>query len=116
MTQSQQLALLNGNSITEFDFYDAVDNVLDELRTNSDIEQATFVLNKLDVLGDISAKAKARLLYGMNLWWIDTHQEDTFTDYIESISTENKATVVERYIRVEQAINEGHIPVQLAEQ
>jgi len=115
VTKQSQIALVNGEALTEHDVYDAVDNVIVELYKTGDIGKATQVLNVLDRIGNISSHAKAKLLYGMSMWWQETKQEDSFLDYIESMSNQNKATVVGRYINVQQQIEEGYIPKELSE-
>lgn len=109
MTKSSQLAIVNGDSLTEQDVLSAVDMVVEDLNKTGDINKATDVLNTLNRLEDVSGKALARLLYGMYKWWLANNDKKSFQDFIES-RTSLKPVTVDRYITVEDCILSGEIP------
>jgi hypothetical protein len=112
---NKQLMIINENAFTENDVYQAVDTVIEKLYRTGDLSEATQALNVLDQIGEISAHAKARLLYGMSRWWLETEHPDNFFDYIESMTSRNRRVVVERYVLVQECIEQGKIPELLTE-
>lgn len=103
MTQASQLALINGDALTERDVMDAIDAVLVELNQTDNIEQADKVLQILNRIEDVSGIAKAKLLWGFYEWWNKTKQDevrdDNFWDYIE-VTDKQKKTYAKRLITV----------------
>lgn len=112
--KNNQLAIVDGRAFTEKDMYSAIDGVIDDLNTTGDIQRATDVLYVLERLEDVSGHAKARLLYGMWKWWTSESKTDNFTDYIESHSQKTKKVTVDRYITVQEMIEVGSIPEDVA--
>ena len=106
--------VINGQGLSEKDVFSAIDNVLIQLNDDSDFGKATDVLNKLDKLNNITGKAKAYLLWGMNLWHSKNRQDD-FTDHILSTTTiRNRKTVLE-YMNVWEQIEQENIPKHIQE-
>lgn len=115
MTKSSQLALINGDALTGEDVLSAIDGVIDDLNSTGDLGKATHVLTVLEKIEDVSSHAKAKLLYGMNLWWIENKPDEVFKDYIESHSEKTKAVTVDRYITAQSYIESGDIPDDVAQ-
>lgn len=113
MTKSSQLALVNGDALTEQDVLSAVDMVIQDLNETGNINKATDVLNTLDKIENTSGRAKAKLLYGMYKWWLENNDKKSFNDFIES-RTSLKPVTVDRYITVEDCIETGEIPEDVA--
>lgn len=115
MTKNNQLAVVDGRVFTEQDMFSAIDIVVADLNDTGDLGKATHVLTMLEKIEDVSSHAKARLLYGMNVWWIENRPDDVFKDYIESHSEKTKAVTVDRYITVQSYIESGEIPEDVAQ-
>jgi len=112
VTKSSQLALVNGDALTETDVLDAVDSVIITLHETNDISKPTEVLNILDRINDVAGKAKARLLYGIHMWWLE-NGEGNFTDYIKT-QTKTSPVTADRYITVQTYVESGEIPEDVA--
>lgn len=115
MTKSSQLALINGDALTEQDVYSAIDIVLVNLNETGDISEATNVLTTLNRIGNVAGHAKAKLLYGMYQWWQENGNGKSFEDYIASKSVDAPESVtIDRYITVQEKIESGEIPDAIA--
>jgi len=112
--KNNQIAVVDGRAFTEQDMFSAIDSVVDELESTGDIQKATSALVALEKLENVSGHAKARLLYGMWLWWLENNSEKPFADYIESRGSETKKVTVDRYITVQHRIGTGEIPEDVA--
>lgn len=111
--KNNQLAIVDGKVFTEKDMYSTVDIVIDNLNQTGDIQQATTSLIALEKLGNVVGHAKARLLFGMGVWWHISHQMGNFYDYVESHTSIKKVTI-DRYITVQSCIDLGEIPDDVA--
>lgn len=111
---NKSLITVNEQALTERDFMSSIDDVIDNLNNTGDLQGATKVLNNLDRLDNVTGHAKAKLLCGMNAWYVANNQGDEFSDYIESVSTTKKITV-ERYVLVWHLIEENYIPHTIAQ-
>lgn len=105
------LALVDGKVFTSKDMMSAIDNVLIRLNDTGNINQAVKVLNDLDRIDNVTGHAKARLLYGMSIWY-EQNKEDDFSNYVDSVSSTKKVTV-ERYVNVWQQIEDENIPKKI---
>lgn len=112
MAKSSQLALIDGKALTESDVLEAVDLVIDDLYQNNDLSKPTQVLNTLEKIGDVAGKAKAKLLFGIHQWWMENEKGD-FRDYIKTQSPMSPV-VVDRYITVQEQLESGAIPEDIA--
>lgn len=116
MARQQSLSLANGKGgLTDRDVYQQVDIVLEDLRQTGNIDKAIHALDVLDRITDVSAHAKAQLLWGMKVWWDEQGLDEEFTDFLESRTSTNKATVVERYINAHDKIQKKIIPASFAQ-
>lgn len=101
--KDSQLALINGQALTEQDVMVAIDTVLEELNNTDNIERADHVLQILNRIENTTGLAKAKLLYGFHEWWRlskqDEKRNDTFWDYIE-VKDQQKKTYAKRLITV----------------
>jgi hypothetical protein len=115
MTKSSQLALINGDALTEQDVYSAIDTVISNLYDTGDMNEATKVLTTLNRIGNVAGHAKAKLLYGMHQWWQENGEGKSFEDYIASKSVDAPESVtIDRYITVQEKIESGEIPASIA--
>lgn len=114
MTKNNQLAIVDGRAFTEKDMYSAIDGVIDNLNATGDIQNAMNALVALEKLEDVSGHAKARLLYGVNLWWSVNNPNKSFADHVESHSRKTKKVTVDRYITVQEMIETEQIPEDVA--
>lgn len=112
MTKYSQLALIDGQGITEAGIMDAVDVVVSKLYQTNDLHQVTNVLGTLDTIGELAGKAKARLLFGIHQWWLE-YGEGDFEDYIRT-RTSLSSTTAQRYITVQTYLRSGEIPEDVA--
>lgn len=110
--KKSQLAVINGDALTESDVLDAVDSVIDNLHQTNDVYEATKVLGTLEKIGEVAGKAKARLLFGIHQWWIENSMGD-FDEYVKS-STTLSPTTANRYITVQTYLVSGEIPDDVA--
>lgn len=108
MTKETQLALVNGSALTESDVMSAIDGVIVQLHQTGSLQEATKVLNILDQIDNVTGHAKAKLLWGMEIWW-RRNKEDDFGDYVESTSGTKRVTVL-RYLNVQECIEQEYIP------
>ena len=106
---SKSIITINDQPITEKDVMQGIDNVLVNLNDTGDLAGATKVLNALDTLNNVTGKAKAKLLWGMQRWYAQVKPEEEFSDYIESTTTTKKVTV-DRYVSVWTFIDNESIP------
>lgn len=106
---SKSLLTINNQSFSERDVMQGIQNVLVTLQDTGDLDNATRVLTSLDLLNDVSGKAKAYLLWGMNTWYIQNKPEEDFGDYIESTTSTKRVTVL-RYVNVWEQIEKEEIP------
>lgn len=112
MTKSSQLAIIDGSALTESDVMNAVDLVVDNLYQTNDVHQATKVLNTLEKIGEVAAKAKAKLLFGIHQWWVENKQGD-FAEYVKT-QTPVQPVTADRYIAVQTYLESGDIPDDVA--
>lgn len=111
---SKALLVINDQTFTEKDVMQGIDNVLVNLNDTGDLTSATKVLTSLDLLSNISGKAKAYLLWGMNSWYAQNVPGEDFGDYVES-TTGTKRITVARYINVWKQIDDEQIPKAVQE-
>jgi len=118
MTKETQLALVDGSALTEKDVMSSIDTVLQRLYETGNLTNAVKVVNIMDKIGEVSGKAKAKLLWGISQWWIETEQaekrNDTFLDMMES-ETGSKSVTVSRYVNVWKYIENEDIPADVRE-
>lgn len=118
MTKETQLALVDGSALTEKDVMSSIDTVLQRLYETGNLTNAVKVVNIMDKIGEVSGKAKAKLLWGISQWWTETGQaekrNDTFLDYMES-ETGSKSVTVGRYVNVWKYIENEDIPADVRE-
>lgn len=112
MSKNVQLALVNNEALTEQDMFYAIDGVVQELNQTGDIRKATQVVSILDRIDNVTGKVKAKLLHGMNRWYLLNKPQDDFGDYIES-TTPTKRITVERYVNVWEQIEQERIPKKI---
>lgn len=103
MTTNTQLALIDGQALTEQDVMSAIDSVLLDLQTTGNMQVVDNVLNILNRIENTSGLAKAKLLHGAYAWWqknkMDEVQNDTFWDHIQ-VQDHQKKTYAKRLITV----------------
>lgn len=108
--------LLNGRVITEQDALDAVDDVLENLASTSDLSVVDSTIQSLLGMQRISGRALAKILWGTKNWWESTQQDtitgDTFEDYIHA-NHGLKPVTTGRYINVWDKCEKGLIPETL---
>lgn len=118
MTKETQLAIVDGSALTEKDVMSSIDTVLQHLYETGNLTNAVKVVNIMDKIGEVSGKAKAKLLWGISQWWTETGQaekrNDTFLDYMES-ETGSKSVTVGRYVNVWNYIQNEDIPADVRE-
>ena len=118
MTKQTQLALIEGSALTEQDVMSAIDDVILHLRQTNDMSEIVKVSNIMDKINKVSGLAKAKLLWGWNMWWSETGQEtkrgDVFEDMVES-ETGTKPITIKRYILTWQYIDDLVIPKEVQE-
>lgn len=118
MTKETQLAIVDGSALTEKDVMSSIDTVLQRLYETNNLSNAVKVVNIMDKIGEVSGKAKAKLLWGISQWWTETGQaekrNDTFLDYMES-ETGSKSVTVGRYVNVWKYIENEDIPSDVRE-
>lgn len=112
MTKEAQLALVNGSAMTENDVMLAIDGVIQQLHQTGNLNEATKVLNILDRIDNVTGHAKAKLLWGIWIWWKVERKNDDFGDHIES-STSTKSITAQRYVNVWEHIEQNDIPKKL---
>lgn len=104
---------INGETLTAENVDKEIDNVLQELRKTNDPTVVDNAISTMIGLSKVSLFSLAHLLYGFNLWWLDTEQDkargDTFEDYIESVHGLNP-TVMGRYVSIWHKRDTGQFP------
>lgn len=95
---------VNGNIITGNDIFAAIDEVLDHVNATGDLSVAETALKSLEGIERVSGMAIAKLLSGLEDWWTSTDQEkitnDTFEDWVQSVSSNFKNIYIKRCISV----------------
>ena len=118
MTKSTQLALINNEALTEADVMSAIDDVILKLRQTNDMSEVIHTTNVMDKINKVSGLAKAKLLWGWDLWYKETGQEekrgDVFEDMVES-ETGTKPITTKRYINTWSYIEDCIIPKEVQE-
>ena len=111
---------VNNTNITGHDILSAVDAVLEQVKSNNDLDFAKNALVSLKGIERITGKALAKLLYGLKSWWDDADQKtltgDTFKDWLESIDIEFNDTYVKRLITIQKYEESGTFSERLMEQ
>jgi hypothetical protein len=114
--KNSQLALVNGDALTEADVMSAIDLVIEELNRSDNDSKVAQVVNIMDKIGQVTGLAKAKLLWGWHDWYSRTKQEavrgDEFEDMVEA-ETGTKAITAERYIRTWGYIQDCVIPKEV---
>jgi len=97
--------------ITGSDILNAIDNVLEHVRETGDLSVAENALKSLMGIEKVSGVAIAKLLSGLHKWWDDTNQDtltnDTFDDWIYSVSDQFNSTYIDRCISIYQKQESG---------
>lgn len=116
MSKNAQLALIDGQALTEQDVMSSIDDVLYELRRTNDMTKVIAVVNIMDKIGRVSGIAKAKLLWGWRGWWDETGQaekrNDEFVDMVES-ETGTRPITTKRYILTWNYIEDLTIPKEV---
>lgn len=101
MTPSQ-LVLIDGQALTEQDVLNAVDDVLLQMQETQCLDVADQALRNLNRIEETSGLAKAKLLHGMYIYWVEHNLDETgdnFFDHVASMG-QQKAVYAKRLITV----------------
>jgi len=116
ITNSPARLLINGETITADNIDSEIDNVIAELQKTNDPTIMDNAITTMIGLSKVSLFSLAHLLYGYNLWWLDTNQDDvrgdTFEDYIQSVHGLNP-TVMGRYVSIWHHRMAGEFPDEI---
>ena len=115
MPVDSQLALVNGSALTKRDVFDAVDSVIVQLNQTGDLDKAVGVIDILNDIDTVTGKAKAKLLWGMEIWFRQNRPTEDFADHILSTTKiQNRKTVLE-YVNMWQQVEDEYIPKKIQE-
>jgi len=95
---------VNDVDIRGGDLFSAVDDVLRQVHETNDLALAENAIIALMGMEKLSGMALAKLLSGLHKWWDDTGQDDitndTFEDWIYSVSTQFSPVYLGRCVTV----------------
>lgn len=109
-------AFVNGTTMQESDFLQAVDNVIIKVHDTNDLGIADQVVDTLMNLQHLSGRSLAKLFWSMNEFWKVKHQEektgDTFQDHMMA-RHEIKEIHLARYMRVWEFTQNNQMPKEI---
>ena len=108
--------LIDGQTLTQQDFEQAIDDVIAELDTTDNRDAVDNAITTMVGLNTVSKFGLSKLMYYYSKWWERTEQSvihgDTFDDYISSTHGLDP-TVMKRYASVWHKRDTGAFPKEI---